>query len=90
MSDKSIIRKVGTIGHIVIPKDIRTALDIQGNDLVELLADNDKLIIQKPQNACLVTGKISESNIPIANGKITLSEEGAKSLIEEIKLYVPL
>ncbi|WP_162986325.1 hypothetical protein [Virgibacillus sp. Bac332] len=55
--------------------------------LVKFLIDNDIMILQKFNNACLVTGEISEDNIAFGDGKINLSKDGAESLIEEIRLY---
>ncbi|MED1630868.1 AbrB family transcriptional regulator, partial [Bacillus mycoides] len=37
---------------------------------------------------CALTGEISNRNIALANGKITLSPEGAELLLKEVEQYL--
>lgn len=42
-----IIRKIDTLGRIVIPKDIRTSLNLNINDEIEIGIEGDKVVIKK-------------------------------------------
>ncbi|MBC5638391.1 MULTISPECIES: AbrB/MazE/SpoVT family DNA-binding domain-containing protein [Ornithinibacillus] len=87
MKSTGIVRKVDELGRVVIPIELRRTLDINIKDPLEIYVDNDKVILKKyqPNMACQITGESSDENISLANGKIVLSPEGAKLLIEEIQ-----
>ncbi|PFL10114.1 AbrB family transcriptional regulator, partial [Bacillus cereus] len=42
----------------------------------------------QPGGVCALTGEVSNRNISLANGKITLSPEGAELLIKEVEQYL--
>ena len=46
-----IIRKIDTLGRIVIPKDIRTSLNLNINDEIEIGIEGDKVVIKKTVNS---------------------------------------
>ncbi|SHG75662.1 AbrB/MazE/SpoVT family DNA-binding domain-containing protein [Ornithinibacillus halophilus] len=87
MKSTGIVRKVDELGRVVIPIELRRTLDINIKDPLEIYVDNDKVVLKKYQAnmACHITGEATDSNVSIADGKIVLSPEGAKSLIEEIQ-----
>ncbi|MFS0673847.1 AbrB/MazE/SpoVT family DNA-binding domain-containing protein [Ornithinibacillus sp. 179-J 7C1 HS] len=87
MKSTGIVRKVDELGRVVIPIELRRTLDINIKDPLEIYVDNDKVVLKKyqPNMACQITGESSDENISLANGKIVLSPEGAKLLIEEIQ-----
>jgi AbrB family transcriptional regulator, transcriptional pleiotropic regulator of transition state genes len=87
MKSTGIVRKVDELGRVVIPIELRRTLDINIKDPLEIYVDNDKVVLKKyqPNMACQITGESSDQNISLANGKIVLSPEGAKQLIEEIQ-----
>ncbi len=37
--------------------------------------------------ACVITGEVSERNMSLENGKITISPEGAEYLVKELQQY---
>lgn len=47
MKATGIVRRIDDVGRVVIPKEIRRALDIHEGDPLELFADGDKLICKK-------------------------------------------
>ncbi|MEN2766737.1 AbrB/MazE/SpoVT family DNA-binding domain-containing protein [Ornithinibacillus xuwenensis] len=87
MKSTGIVRKVDELGRVVIPIELRRTLDINIKDPLEIYVDNDKVILKKyqPNMACQITGDSSDENLSLANGKIVLSPEGAKQLLEEIE-----
>jgi AbrB family transcriptional regulator, transcriptional pleiotropic regulator of transition state genes len=90
MRSTGIVRKVDELGRIVVPKEIRRVLGIQEKDPMEIFVEEDIIILQKykPEAACDVTGDISSRNRTYGNGQITLSPEGARALLEELKEIV--
>lgn len=52
MKSTGVVRKVDELGRIVLPKELRTVLNINEKDSIEIFTDNDKIILQKYQPAC--------------------------------------
>lgn len=87
MKSTGMVRKVDELGRVVIPIELRRSLGIKEKDSVEIYIDHDKIILKKyvPNMSCHVTGEQTDNNLSLADGKITLSPDGAKSLIDEIE-----
>ena len=67
MKSTGVVRKVDELGRIVLPIEIRKILDIKQKDAIEIFTDNDKIILQKYQPACVFCNNIE--NIVYFNGK---------------------
>lgn len=53
-----VMRKVDQLGRVVIPKELRTVLDIEDNkDLLEIYVEGDKIILKKFVAGCTFCGK---------------------------------
>ncbi|AXY11358.1 AbrB/MazE/SpoVT family DNA-binding domain-containing protein (plasmid) [Bacillus thuringiensis LM1212] len=89
MKATGIVRKMDNLGRIVIPKETRRNLQVDSGDVLEIFVEEDAIILQKYQSygTCPITGEISSQNIQLADGKLTLSPEGAKKLMEELEQY---
>jgi AbrB family transcriptional regulator, transcriptional pleiotropic regulator of transition state genes len=89
MKSTGIVRKVDELGRVVIPIELRRTLDINIKDPLEIYVDNDKVVLKKyqPNMACQITGESSDENVSLANGKLVLSPEGAKQLMNEIQSH---
>lgn len=87
LKSTGIVRKVDELGRVVIPIELRRNLGIEEKDKLEIFVDRDQIILKKfnPGKTCHITGKVSESNFVLANGKIVLSKEGAQLIIDELK-----
>ena len=46
------IKKIDSLGRIVIPSDIRNALGIQTNDMIEMTIVDGQLMLAKHQQTC--------------------------------------
>ncbi|WP_336992218.1 AbrB/MazE/SpoVT family DNA-binding domain-containing protein [Bacillus toyonensis] len=90
MKATGVTRKVDELGRVVIPKELRNTLDIKEKSPLEIFIEGEDIILQKyqPDGVCALTGEVSNLNIALANGKITLSPEGAELLIKEIEKYL--
>ena len=52
MKSTGMFRRIDDLGRIVVPKELRTTLDIQVGDPLEILVEGDKIVLQKYQPAC--------------------------------------
>ncbi len=53
MKSTGIIRKVDDLGRIVLPIELRRTLDIVERDELEIFMENDRIILQKFEPACI-------------------------------------
>lgn len=56
MKSTGIIRKVDDLGRIVLPIELRRILDITERDALEIYVENDHIILQKFEPACIFCG----------------------------------
>ena len=56
MKSTGIIRKVDELGRIVLPIELRRTLDIEERDELEIFMENDRIILQKFEPACIFCG----------------------------------
>jgi AbrB family transcriptional regulator, transcriptional pleiotropic regulator of transition state genes len=90
MKSTGIVRKVDELGRVVIPIELRRTLGIKEKDALEIYVDDDRIILKKymPNMTCAITGDVSDDNLRLIDGKLILSEEGAKKLINEISEHL--
>lgn len=53
MKSTGIVRKVDELGRIVIPKELRTTLNIEEKDSLEIYVDGEHIILKKYEPACI-------------------------------------
>ena len=53
MKTIGIIRKLDSLGRIVIPKEMRELLEINSEDAVEITQEADRIILKKYAPACI-------------------------------------
>ena len=56
MKSTGIIRKVDDLGRIVLPIELRRTLDIAERDELEIYMENDRIILQEFEPACVFCG----------------------------------
>ncbi|WP_100618175.1 AbrB/MazE/SpoVT family DNA-binding domain-containing protein [Bacillus cereus] len=90
MKATGVTRKVDELGRVVIPKELRNTLGIKEKSPLEIFVEGEDIVLQKYQlgGVCSLTGEVSNRNITLANGKVTLSPEGTQLLIKEIEQYL--
>ncbi|MFD0768838.1 AbrB/MazE/SpoVT family DNA-binding domain-containing protein [Bacillus sp. CGMCC 1.60114] len=84
MKNTGIVRKVDELGRVVIPVEIRRTLGLVEGTPLEIHVNNEDIILRKHAKVCLVTGQASDENVDLLDGRITLSPEGAKVLMDLI------
>ncbi|MBZ4223551.1 AbrB/MazE/SpoVT family DNA-binding domain-containing protein [Bacillus wiedmannii] len=90
MKATGMTRKVDELGRVVLPKELRNTLGIKEKSPLEIFVEGEDIILQKyqPGGVCALTGEVSNCNMSLANGKISLSPEGAELLLKEIEQYL--
>ncbi|MGR5865071.1 AbrB/MazE/SpoVT family DNA-binding domain-containing protein [Bacillus cereus] len=90
MQSTGILRKIDHLGRIVIPREIRRGLEIEKKDWVEIFVEGENIILQKYKgyDVCPIKGKVSSQHIKLGDGKLALSPEGTKQLMEELEQYL--
>ena len=59
LKSTGIIRKVDDLGRIVLPIELRRTLDIAERDELEIFMENDRIILQKFEPACIFCASTS-------------------------------
>ena len=52
MRSIGIVRKVDTLGRLVIPKELRREMGIEDKDPIEIFVDRDAIILKRYMPAC--------------------------------------
>jgi transcriptional pleiotropic regulator of transition state genes len=77
MKALGIVRKVDILGRIVIPKELRDALDIEDKDPLEIFVEDDRIILKKYNPSCIFCG--SSNDVVLYKEKL-ICEECIKSI----------
>lgn len=61
-----IIRGIDNLGRVVLPKELRTAMDLTADSKVEIFAEDGAIVMRKylPRNACAFCGAVAQDAIP--------------------------
>ena len=63
MKSTGIVRKVDELGRIVIPKELRTTLNIEEKDSLEIYVDGEHIILKKYEPACIFCGNAKDVEV---------------------------
>ncbi len=53
MKSTGIVRKLDSVGRLVLPIELRKTLDIENNEPVEILTDGDTIVLKKFERTCV-------------------------------------
>lgn len=53
MKNTGIVRKLDSLGRVVLPIDVRRALEIDRDDAVEIYVDSEYIILKKNVPTCI-------------------------------------
>ncbi|HFJ9356109.1 TPA: AbrB/MazE/SpoVT family DNA-binding domain-containing protein [Bacillus cereus] len=82
MKNTGVVRKMDELGRVVIPVELRRTLGIAEGTALDFHVDGENIVLRKQEKSCFVTGKVSESNIELLDGRMFLSKEGATELLD--------
>ena len=57
MRSTGIVRKIDELGRIVVPRELRTTLDVCPGDPIEIFVDGEQIILKKYQPSCIFCGE---------------------------------
>lgn len=52
--------EIDELGRVVIPMELRRTLDIKEQDPFEIFVDGERIILQKYQPGCVITGRMDD------------------------------
>ncbi|EPY2306815.1 AbrB/MazE/SpoVT family DNA-binding domain-containing protein [Clostridium sporogenes] len=79
MKNTGIVRKIDSLGRIVLPKELRKALNIKDNETpLEIYTEGEQIILKKYAPACIFCGEAKE----VINFK---GKNICKSCLKELK-----
>lgn len=56
-----IVRQIDSAGRIVLPKELRTGLDLKENeDSLEIFTDGDRIVLRKYEPSCIFCGSMDD------------------------------
>ncbi|HDK7138902.1 TPA: AbrB/MazE/SpoVT family DNA-binding domain-containing protein [Clostridium botulinum] len=61
MKNTGIVRKIDSLGRIVLPKELRKVLNIKDNETpLEIYTEGEEIILKKYEPACIFCGEAKE------------------------------
>lgn len=60
LKSTGVVRKLDQLGRIVLPKELRTVLNLKEKDALELYGDGEQIILKKYEPACVFCGDARE------------------------------
>ncbi|MGM2417497.1 AbrB/MazE/SpoVT family DNA-binding domain-containing protein [Bacillus cereus group sp. BceL062] len=82
MKNTGVARKVDELGRVVIPVELRRTMGIAEGTALGFHVEGENIVLRKQEKSCLVTGEVSESNMELLGGRMFLSKEGARELLD--------
>lgn len=76
MKSTGIVRKIDSLGRIVLPIELRRTMDLHREDPLEIFIDNDMIVLKKYQPSCIFCNEVSD--LIHFNGKMICPECAAK------------
>ncbi|MBR2907114.1 MAG: AbrB/MazE/SpoVT family DNA-binding domain-containing protein [Clostridia bacterium] len=53
MKSTGFVKKIDELGRILIPKELRSNMELDTKDALEMFVDGDRIVLQKYQPACI-------------------------------------
>ena len=68
MKSTGIVRGIDSLGRIVLPKELRTTLHLDGDTKLEIFVDGDSIVLKKhrPAGSCDFCGEVDDNAIQYA------------------------
>lgn len=83
MKAVGIVRKLDTLGRIVIPMELRRSFDLKIGDPIEIFVEDGSIILRKYQTCCVFCGE--DDGVSKVHGKNV-----CKACLDKIKAYPSL
>lgn len=60
MKSTGFVKKIDELGRILIPKELRSSMELDNKDALEMFVDGDRIVLQKYQPACIFCNSADE------------------------------
>lgn len=60
MKSTGIVRKIDSLGRVVLPKELRRQLNIDEDSSLEIFVDGSSIVLKKYQPACVFCGEAKD------------------------------
>ncbi|HJA25577.1 MAG TPA: AbrB/MazE/SpoVT family DNA-binding domain-containing protein [Candidatus Fournierella merdigallinarum] len=60
MKSTGIVRRIDSLGRVVLPIELRRMMDIEENASLEIFVDGDEIVLKKYQPACIFCGEAKD------------------------------
>ncbi len=60
MKSTGFVKKIDELGRILIPKELRSSMELDTRDALEMFVDGDRIVLQKYQPACIFCNNADE------------------------------
>ena len=82
MKSTGMVRTIDSLGRFVLPKEIRSTMDLSIRDSVEIFVEGDRIILKKYMPACVFCG--NADNVIFFKGKLVCAdcEKALRTLAE--------
>ena len=68
MKETGILRKIDSLGRIVIPMEIRKVFDIREDDFMEIFINKKLIVLEKHEKKCVICN--NSRQLKMYNGKL--------------------
>ena len=68
MKSTGIVRGIDTLGRIVLPKELRTSMHLDGDTKLEIFVDGDAIVLKRhrPAGSCAFCGDVDAAAVQYA------------------------
>ncbi|PEF43826.1 hypothetical protein CON22_24705 [Bacillus cereus] len=88
MKKSKEIRCLDEFGRLYLPTAIREKAGLSKLDFIEIYADGKNIYLKRHIEPCNISGKRSENNVVLAEGRVVVSLECIEFLMGELEKYV--
>ena len=60
LKSTGVVRKLDQLGRIVLPKELRTVLNLKEKDALEIYVDGEQIILKKYEPDCIFCGNTKD------------------------------
>lgn len=77
MKSTGIVRKLDSLGRIVLPIELRRVMGIEIKDPIEVYVDGDKIVLGKYKPGCDICGEVADKYVPVKGKRVCLNCAGS-------------
>lgn len=85
MKATGVVRRIDSLGRVVLPKELRQMFSIDQNDSLEIFVDKDNIVLKKYQPGCQECGEMLDL---VEGVNTTLCPKCLQSLIKKSEKQV--